>query len=97
MFEPAKNLVISATSKYNLTRQAVGAMVCERVRKFLAEHYADYAPYWEPQKFRGGVLTIKVTSSSAASVLFMKTHEIMEKLKRLELPEPIKEIQINKG
>ena len=96
-FDSAGSFLFTATQKYNLTRQAKAAMLRTRVNKFIVQNYKDQALHWKVTQFESGKLSIQVTSSAAASELFMRTHEILEGLAQIDLPEKIKEIQIQKN
>ena len=94
MFEPAKDFLRVATQKYKLGDQASAAWVCTKVRELLATDYPALATEIEPQKFEKGILSIKVNNAAASSDLFLRTHEIVEKLSGLNLPTPVTEIRI---
>jgi len=94
MFEPAKDFLRIATQKYKLGDQAIGALVCERFRSLVRDSYPDFSNDWMPQHFRKGVLTIKAAKSSASSALFLRTHELVERLNQIELPEKVTTIKI---
>ena len=95
MFEPAKNCVFTATSKYKLDDVALGSLMCEKVRQLIASDYPQFIKAWEPLKFRGGSITIRATGSSG-SALFMQTQNLIVKLGKLDLPESIQQIKIVK-
>ncbi len=95
MFEPAKNFVLTATSKYKLDDVALGALICEKVRQLIVRDYPQFTKSWEPLKFRGGSITIRATGSSGG-VLFMQTQNLLVKLSRMDLPESIQQIKIVK-
>ena len=95
-FEPAGNFLRSATDKYNLTRQAQSGLVCARVRDLFASQYTDFAALWEPQKFEDGVLFVQTQDSAASSELFLRTHEIMERVGELDLEQSVNELRIVK-
>lgn len=94
MFEPAKDFLRLATQKYKLGDQALGALVCTRFRQLIAADFVEFVEAWEPQHFKNGLLTIKATESAASSALFLRTHEIVERLNQTELPEKVIEIRI---
>jgi len=96
-FDAAGSLLTLATNKYNLTRQANAALTCTRVNNFFVQNYKNQAPQWKAEKFESGKLSIRVTNSAASSELFMRTHEILEGLKSQDLPEEVREIQIQKN
>lgn len=93
-FEPAGNFLFIAAKKYNLEPQAVAGVVCERVRKFIVQEFAEFSQSWEPTKFDSGALTIQVSDAAAGSALFLRTHEMMTLLEEKELPETIEQILI---
>lgn len=95
MFEPAKNFVFTATSKYKLDDVALGALMCEKVRQLIVSDYPQFTKAWEPLKFRGGSVTICATGSSGGE-LFMQTQNLLVKLSRMDLPESIQQIKIVK-
>ncbi len=94
MFEKAGDFLLFTTEKYKFRNQACAALVCERVRNILTEHYPDHAKNWNPEKFERGVLSISAKNSAASSVLFMHTHEMIELFEQYEFPEKIQEIRI---
>ena len=94
MFEPAKDFLRVATQKYKLGDQASAAWICTKVRGLIEADYPALATEIEPQKFEKGVLSIKVNNSAASSELFLRTHEIIEKLRTLNMPTPVTEIRI---
>lgn len=96
-FEPAGSFIFTAAKKYNLHKQAASGLVLENVRKIFRSYYQEYAAFWEPQKFENGKLSISTTNAAASSVLFMKTHEIIERINKADLPQKIKEINIRKS
>ncbi len=93
-FEKAGNFLIKAAQKYNLHQQAGASLQLVKVRALISEYYPAFIHLWKPTKFEGGTLTIKATSPSASSELFMRTHEFMEKAESEGLPEVIKEVKI---
>lgn len=93
-FEPAGNFLFMAAKKYKLEPQAVAGLLCERVRKFIVQSFPEYKDSWEPVKFDSGALSISVTDAAASSALFLKTHEIIEKLSDESLPEKVEQILI---
>ena len=95
MFEPAKNFTLLATSKYQLDRQAMGALVCEKARQLIAEQYPQFKDAWQPTKFQGNSLTIRAGGSSGGA-LFMETQALLLKLQKLELPRSVQQIKIVK-
>jgi len=95
MFEPAKKFMFTATSKYKLDGQALGALTCEKTRQLIADEYPRFKDTWEPTKFAAGNLTIRATGSSGAE-LFMKTQEVLLKLEALALPQKVQQIKIVK-
>ena len=94
MFEPAKDFLRIATQKYKLGDQASAAWICTKARTLLEEDYPTLATEIDPQKFEKGVLSIKVNNAAASSELFLRTHEILEKLSALNLPTPVTQIKI---
>ena len=94
MFEPAKNFLSIATQKYKLGSQALGALVCTKFTQLVAQDYPDFVSHWEPQHFVKGVLSVKADKSAASSALFLRTHDILEKLSAENLPQAIIEIKI---
>jgi hypothetical protein len=95
MFEPAKNFVFTATSKYKLDGPALGALVCEKARQVIENDYPHFKVAWQPLKFSGGSLTIRATGSSGAE-LFMQTQNFLVKLHTLDLPKTVQQIKIVK-
>lgn len=95
MFEPAKNFMFTATSKYKLDEVALGALICENVRRVIATDYPNFVKAWEPLKFKAGSLTIRAQGSSGAE-LFMQTQTLLVKLQTLNLPKTVQQIKIVK-
>lgn len=87
--------MFSATRKYQLDAQALGALTCEKARQLIAAEYPNFKDDWEPTKFQAGNLTIRATGSSG-SELFMQTQELLLKLEALELPKKVQQIKIVK-
>lgn len=96
-FEPAGSFIFTAAKKYNLHKQAASGLVLESVRRVFEDSYLEYSSFWQPQKFENGKLSIHTKNSAASSVLFMKTHEIIEKLNQNDLPQKVREINIIKN
>ncbi len=95
MFEPAKNFVFTATSKYKLDDVALGSLICENVRRLIAQDYPSFSESWTPLKFKAGSLTIRATGSSGAE-LFMQTQTLLLKIQSLDLPKSVQQIKIVK-
>jgi hypothetical protein len=95
MFEPAKNFMFTATSKYKLDDVALGALICENTRRLILTDYPNFASTWEPLKFKSGSLTIRAQGSSGAE-LFMQTQTLLLKLEALDLPKSVQQIKIVK-
>lgn len=95
-FDQASDFIFAAAQKYNLHRQVLGGMMCERFRQFVAMHHPEFAAFWEPTKFEHGILSVKPANSSASNALFMRTHDLTERLNAQDLPHRIKEIRIAK-
>lgn len=93
-FEPAENFLFMAAKKYNLEPQALAGLICERVRKFIVQDFPEFKHSWEPIKFDSGELSISVTDAAASSALFLKTHDIVERLKEKSLPAEVEQILI---
>lgn len=94
MFEPAKDFLRLATQKYQLSDQATASWICTRVKEVIAQDYSDFIDFWDPKKFVKGVLTIQVGDSAASSALFLRTHELIEKINTEDLPKAVTEIRI---
>ena len=94
MFEPAKDFLRVATQKYQLSDQATASWLCTRVKAVIAEDYPDFSAFWIPTKFVKGVLTLQVADSAASSALFLRTHELIEKINTEDLPKAVTEIRI---
>lgn len=95
MFELAKNFVFTATSKYKLDEVALGALICENVRRIIITDYPDFVKIWEPLKFKAGSLTIRAQGSSGVE-LFMQTQRLLLKIQALNLPKTVQQIKIVK-
>ncbi len=96
MFQPAKDFLRIATQKYKLGDQAVGALVCTRFRNLLTDEFVEFVDAWEPQHFKKGMLTVKAANSAASSALFLHTHNLVERINQLDLPEKVIEIKITR-
>lgn len=96
MFEPAKNFILTATSKYQLAGPANGALVCEKARQLIKRDYPNFVSAWTPKKFAAGSLTILASGSSGAE-LFMQTQTFLLKLRELDVPQNVQQIKIVKG
>ena len=94
VFESAGNFLFIAAKKYNLEPQALAGLMCERVRKFIVQDFPEFKYVWEPIKFDSGELSISVTDAAASSALFLKTHEIVERLRKESLPAEVEQILI---
>ena len=95
-FESAGIYLFTAAKKYNLHRQAIASITCERVTQFVQANFPDFVEAWVPLKFEDGVLTIQACTSAASGELFMRTHEILEKLSTADFPRAITQIRIVK-
>jgi hypothetical protein len=93
-FEPAGNFLFIAAKKYDLEPQALAGLLCERVRKFIDQEFFEFKDCWEPIKFDSGELSISVSDAAASSALFLKTHDIVERLKGESLPAEVEQILI---
>ncbi len=96
-FESASTFIFQATKKYNLHKQVASGIILENVRKIFKSNYTNYADFWKPKKFKNGKLFIHTSNSAASSALFMSTHEIIEEINKIDLPQEIKEIIIRKN
>jgi hypothetical protein len=94
-FEKAGNFLFVAADKYKLGHQAKASLVCERTRKTIAQHYPRFVDYWEPIRSENGILTIQALDAAAAE-LFIRSHELLEHLQKVDFPEKITEIRIQK-
>ena len=93
-FEKAGNFLLVAAQKYKLKDQVKASIIHERVKGVLKIHFTKFADLWVPQKFEGGVLSIAAKGATASSALFLRTHELLELLDELEMPEVVREIRI---
>ncbi len=98
-FEKAGDFLFLAAQKYKLGHQAQASLVCERMRSFFVSEFPEFAEVWLPDKFRDGVLFVRVQNSAAASALFLKTYEILEVVRNMDWPDNvcIDEIRIVRG
>ena len=78
-FQPAGDFLLTAAKKYQLKDQALGALVCEKFRKFLSNHYPHQTEQWLPQKFSAGKLSVQTSNAASRSALFLETHHLLEK------------------
>lgn len=95
-FEPAGNFLFTAAKKYKLSDQVKASIICERVRKIFQESYHEFIDLWEPEKFEHNTLSISVANSTASSELFMRTHELIERFAKNDLPAKIETIKIRR-
>lgn len=95
-FERAGIFIFDAAKKYNLHKQAASGIVLETTRTIFRKKYPLYATIWCPKKFEAGKLTIETTNASASSALFMKTHEIIEAINKIDIPQKVISISIRK-
>ncbi len=95
-FEKAGSFIFQATKKYNLHKQAASGIILENVRKLFKTNYPEYSDFWKPKKFENGKLSIHTTNSAASSALFMSTHNIIEEINKIDLPQKVQEILIRK-
>ena len=93
-FRKAGDFLFLAAKKYNLSDQALAALICERVRKLFLESFSEFASLWMPCKFCDGVLYVEVKNAAASSELFLRTHELLDILSTKDLPEKIRDIRI---
>lgn len=93
-FEPAGNFLFIAAKKYNLEPQALAGLLCERVSKFIDQEFKEFSGAWVPTKFDSGELTICVSDAAASSALFLRTHEIIDRLESEDLPARVEQILI---
>ncbi len=96
-FEQAGAFIFQATKKYKLHKQVVSGIILTNVKKLIKNDYQDYVNFWKPKKIENAKLFIYTSNSAASSALFMSTHEIMEKINKIDLPLKIKEIIIQKN
>lgn len=93
-FEPAGNFLFIAAKKYNLEPQALAGLLCERVNKFIDQEFSEFSAVWEAVKFDSGELTIRVSDAAASSALFLRTHDIVDRLESESLPAQVEQILI---
>ncbi len=93
-FEPIKDFLLIAAQKYGLHRQALGSLVCERVRNIFKDQYPDFATAWVPTKFENGNLFIEVTDSAAGSALFLRTMELGEIFENDDVLKEVQDVRI---
>ena len=89
-FSKAGDFLSLAAQKYKMSDQVRASIVCTRAKKILAREFEEMKDEWLPKKYENGKLTIKVANSSAASALFLRTHEILEIFDAEEFPDKIK-------
>ncbi|MBI2453497.1 DUF721 domain-containing protein [Candidatus Peregrinibacteria bacterium] len=78
MFTPLKDLLPRVINKSALRGALVGSMVCEAYRQVRGQILPEnIALKTEPKHFRNGVLTLKVTSSSASHLIFFHKKELI--------------------
>lgn len=92
-FEPIKSSLMMAAQKYSLGKQAEASLVCRKVSQMFKNSYSTYAHAWTPQKYESGVLFVRAGDSSASSDLFLRLHDILNDLAKIEMP-PVQEIRI---
>jgi len=96
-FEKAEKFLLCAAQKYNIKPQAVAALVCKRAKNIFFDHFSEFVEFWDPIKFENQKLTIATNNSAAASELFLRTNEILDLLKNIDLPEQVLEICIRRN
>lgn len=80
-FQAFQKLIPKTLQKYQLTRTARAAMICERFRRLMPTVIGEDADgVIAPKYFKGGTLYISVPSSSWAQRVYVNRHDLIMKL-----------------
>lgn len=91
-FDKAGSFILQAARRYRLEPQTLSAMVCTRARVLLADVLDPFGV--TITKFGDAKLLLLAPSTAVASELYLRTHEIEERLQAGEFPTPVRHIQI---